>query len=343
MTPTPLTDADIRRRLDSLAKPPGSLGRLEALAARLCAIQGTLAPRTRPRRLVLFAADHGVHAEGVSAWPAEVTALMVASIAGGGAASSVLAESAGCELRVVDAGTLGPELPVSARYRCPKVRAGSRNLAREPALTPGEFRRCLELGAGEADAAHAAGCGIVIGGEMGVANSTAASCLTALVCGADPASVVGRGAGSDDATCARKLAVVTAAVSRLGPLDRADPAAQLAAVCGLEIAALAGFHARAAELGMVVLLDGFIATAGLLVAHALDPGVTASVVAAHRSAEPGHALALKYLGLEPLLTGWELRLGEGTGALLALPLLDAAAAVVGRMATLADLGAGARP
>jgi nicotinate-nucleotide--dimethylbenzimidazole phosphoribosyltransferase len=342
-----LTSADVRRHLNNLTKPPGSLGRLEDLAARLGGIQQTLAPKARPRRLVLFAADHGVVAEGVTAWPAEVTHLMVQNILGGGAASSVLARTTGTELRVIDVGTLGPDLGAVPGYACRKVRAGSRNLATGPALTGEEFERALAVGREQAVVAAADGMRVLAAGEMGIGNSTPASCLTALLAGVPVETVVGRGAGADDNTLARKRAVVAAAVDAQRSIldsDRScsarpqDVRAAIAAVAGLEIAALAGFFMAAAEVGLTVVLDGFIATAAALVAQRLRPGTAAVMIAAHRSAEPGHAAALGRLGLEPFLDTWGMRLGEGTGALTLLPLLDAAAALLGEMATFESAG-----
>lgn len=331
-----LTEAAIRAHLDGLAKPPGSLGRLEDLAARLCAVQQTLAPRARPRRLAVFAADHGVTAAGVTAWPSAVTGVMLDAIAAGGAAGSVLAAATGTELRVIDVGTAGPPRIDTSTLRNRKVRAGSRDLAREPALTADEFRRAVAVGEAEATDARADGMAVVAAGEMGIGNSTPAACLTALLTGAEAAAVVGPGAGADAAQLARKRAVVEAAVARWRHSSDIEEA--VAAVGGLEIAAMAGFYRRAAADGLTVVLDGFIATSAALVAERLWPGAARPLVAAHRSAEPGHAVALAHLGLSPFLDNWGMRLGEGTGALVLMPLLDAAAAVAGRMSTLAALG-----
>lgn len=332
-----LTSAAVRRHLDSLSKPPGSLGRLEDLAARLCLRQQTLAPETRPRRLVLFAADHGVVAEGVTAWPSSVTRAMVATIAGGGAASSRLAESTGTSLRVVDVGVDGPALPDDDIHACRRVRCGSRNLAREPALTVDEFRAAVAIGADFARVAGDDGMRITAVGEMGIGNTTAASCLTSLLVDAPADETVGTGAGASVAVLARKRAVVRAVVQSHRPRLPDAPEATIAALCGLEIAAMAGFFRQAAADGLPVVLDGFIATSAALIAERLWPGTAAALIAAHRSAEPGHAAALRHLGLEPFLEGWNLRLGEGTGALLLMPLLDAAAAMC-RMTTLTAAG-----
>jgi len=331
-----MTAQGIRAHLESRAKPPGSLGRLEDLAAELCRIQRTLRPVTRPRRLVLFAADHGVVAEGISAWPAAVTAAMVRTIAEGRAASSVLAEASGTDLRLIDVGVEGPGLPDGPVHRCRKVRQGSRNLAVEPALTVDEFRAAMRVGEEQADEAHADGVRVVAAGEMGIGNTTPASCLTALLASVSMDEAVGPGAGADGPTMERKRRAVRAAVDRERPRLDANSEATMAALGGLEIAAMAGFLHRSAELRLTVVLDGFIATAAALVAQRLWPGTRSHLIAAHRSAEPGHAAALRHLGLVPFLDGWNLRLGEGTGALLLMPLLDAAAAVC-RMASLSDV------
>lgn len=328
-----MTPDDVQQHLDSLTKPPGSLGRLERLAARLCLIQQSLRPVTRPRRLVLFAADNGVVAEGVTVWPAEVTGLMVQNILAGGAASSVLARSTNTELILVDVGTQSPPLLPQPGYVNAKVRSGSRNLAREPAMTVAEFDQAWEVGADQARRAAEDGMRIVAAGEMGIGNSTPAACLTMLLADVPVAHAVGRGAGADDETLARKRAVVELAVERIRSRDLRSA---IAAVCGLEIAALAGFYAASAKAGLPIVLDGFIASSAALVAQQLSPGTQTALIAAHRSAEPGHAALLAKLKLSPYLDGWEMRLGEGSGALLLMPLLDAAAAVVGDMATFAQ-------
>jgi nicotinate-nucleotide--dimethylbenzimidazole phosphoribosyltransferase len=328
-----LTPNDVRSHLDRLTKPPGSLGRLEELATRLCTIQQTLAPRTRPRRAVLFAADHGVTSEGVTAWPASVTQAMVRNIVAGGAASSVLAQTTATELHIVDVGAFGPPLPPTANYICAKVRSGSRNLAVEAALTAAEFEQAVEIGRAQAATAARDGMRVVVAGEMGIGNTTPASCLTALLSDVPVEIAVGRGAGADDAVLARKSDVVTTAVALARSRLAIDPLKAIAAVCGLEIAAMAGFFACAAELRLTIVLDGFIATAAALIAERLRPGTASAMIAAHRSAEPGHQAALDALGLVPMLDSWGMRLGEGTGALLLLPLLDAAADICSKMAT----------
>jgi nicotinate-nucleotide--dimethylbenzimidazole phosphoribosyltransferase len=328
-----MTQAEVQQYLNSLAKPPGSLGRLEALAAQLCLVQQTLDPHTTPRRCVLFAADHGVVQAGVSAWPSEVTGLMIRTIVNGKSASAKLADATNTHLRVVDVGSQSEALPPQSNYRFEKVRAGTRNLALEPALTEAEFQQAFTIGQDEANLARVAGCRLVITGEMGIGNTTSASCLTALVTGATVEQVVGRGAGADDATLARKRLVVAAALELHKQLPEA---AQIPALCGLEIAAMAGLMHRAAECKLTIVLDGFVATAAALILFRQAPNAMKQIIAAHQSAEPGHALALAHLGLVPILDNWGMRLGEGTGALTMLPLLDAASAIL-RMATLGDV------
>jgi nicotinate-nucleotide--dimethylbenzimidazole phosphoribosyltransferase len=335
---TILSHEAIRQHLDSLTKPPGSLGRLEDLAARLCLLQGSLCPATRPRKLVLFAGDHGVTEEGVSAWPSRVTELMLTAIVEGGAAGSVLARQTGTELLLVDVGSLAAPLPPRPGYLAAHVRAGTRNLAKEPALTVEEFDGAWEVGATQARQAAGEGMRILATGEMGIGNSTPASCLTALLAEVPVERTVGRGAGADDSILKRKRKVVEAAVSRARELWDSDRRAAVASVGGLEIAAMAGFLAAGAGAGLTLVLDGFIATAAALVAETFAPGTAERCIAAHQSAEPGHAHQLAHLGLRPFLDTWELRLGEGTGALLLMPLLDAAAAVVVQMATLRRTG-----
>ena len=327
-----------RRHLDRLAKPPGSLGRLEDLAARLGAIQGTLMPRTRPRRLVLFAADHGVAVEGVTMWPSAVTGVMIGSILRGGAACSVLAASFDVDLKLVDVGVQADPHPERPGYRVARVGPGTANLAHGPAMTRAEFDQALAIGREEAHKASADGMAVVAAGELGIGNTTAASCLAVVLGGVPLDQAVGRGAGADDATLDRKRQVVARATERVLTLFKADPIGAIAAVAGFEIVAMAGFFRAAHRLGLTIVLDGMIATAAALIAETLEPGTAGSMIAAHLSAEPAHAAMLAHLNLDPLLHDWQLRLGEGTGALLALPLLDAAAAVIGGMDTMDDLG-----
>lgn len=327
---------EIRAHLDALAKPRGAMGRLETLATELALTQRRIDARTKPRQAVLFAADHGCVAEGVSSWPSEVTQMMVATILSGQATSSALAAAADCPLRLVDVGMVGPRVVGPAFFRDARVADGSAPIGSGHALTPAQFDAAWAVGAGEAEAAIDAGAVLLIAGEMGIGNTTPAACLTALLAGIDPDAAVGRGAGADDAVLATKRRVVAAAVARAAAMP--DPRAAIASVAGLEIAAMAGFHATGAARGATLLLDGYVATAAALIAERLAPGSARAMIAAHRSAEPGHGAVLAALGLVPVLE-WEMRLGEGSGALVALPLLDAAAALLNDVVRLDQIGA----
>lgn len=345
---SPLTTAEIEQHLARLAKPPGSLGRLERLAVDLCRIQRTLRPVTRPRGIAIFVADHGVLEAGVSPWPAEITGRMRNLIRSGRATSSAFARELGATLDLVDVGTLGGDDaaklvgddepgPGHEAGQTNWIRAGTRNMECEPALTVTEFRRALGVGQAVAMKAITAGQHLLIAGEMGLGNTTAAACLTALLTGASLADVVGPGAGSTGQFLERKRQVAQIATARARELDRHDREAAMASVCGLELAAMAGYYLAAAANGRVVILDGFLAGVAALIAQHFEPTVTRVMIAAHRSAEPGHARCLERLGLSPYLDGWEFRLGEGTGALAALPLIDLAAALVNDVATLDEL------
>jgi nicotinate-nucleotide--dimethylbenzimidazole phosphoribosyltransferase len=344
-----LSSETIWNHLDQLTKPPRSLGRLEELAARLCEIQQTLRPQVAPRRLVLFAGDHGVVASGVTAWPAEVTGLMIDNILRGGAASSVLSKQTNTELELIDVGSIvsvSPAKPAGAgiRFEEARVRSGTRNLALEPALTVEEFEQARRRGGDCAKRAVADGVRVVACGEMGIGNTTPAACLSMLLADVPLEYAVGRGAGSDDRVLQQKRGVVKEAVIRARGLLETDELTAIASVSGLEIAAMAGFWGAAAKAGLTLILDGYVVTAAALIAERLAPGTVRQMLAAHLSAEPGHRLALDHLGLSPFLE-WEMRLGEGTGALLLMPLLDCAAALSSTMATFADLGieAGVKP
>lgn len=334
-----LTPDDIQSHLDQLTKPPGSLARLEDLAARLCDIQQSLTPVTQPRRMVLFAGDHGVVESGVSAWPSDVTALMVANILGGGAASSVLARQSHTDLKLVNVGVLGDiDQPANCSpditYVDSAVRRGTRDLSHEPAMTVAEFDQAWRVGVTEAERAFEAGVKVISCGEMGIGNTTPAACLTTLLADVPVEYSVGRGAGADDAMLSHKRTIVGDAVERVKSLD--DKKA-IAAVSGYEIVAMAGLMVRAAQQKMTIVLDGYVTTAAALIAERLHPGSAGYFIAAHLSAEPGHRRALEHLKLQPFLE-WDMRLGEGSGALLLMPMLDATAAIVSNMATFADLG-----
>ena len=331
-----MTQDDIRAHLDALAKPRGSMGRLEDLAVALAMTQDRIDPATRPRRVVLFAGDHGCVEDGVSAWPSAVTGMMVATILAGRATSSALAAANDCPLRLVDVGMAGPRVGYApALFRDARVADGTRSLAHGPAMTVDQFDAAWQIGVDEAEQAVGEGARVLIAGEMGIGNTTPAACLTALLAGVDADAAVGRGAGADDAVMARKRIVVNGAVDRARAMGDRDG---IASVCGYEIAAMAGFYAAGAAAGVTLLVDGYVATAAALIAERLAPGTVRAMIAGHRSAEPGHAASLAALGLVPILD-WEMRLGEGSGALVALPLLDAAAALLIGVARLDSIGA----
>jgi nicotinate-nucleotide--dimethylbenzimidazole phosphoribosyltransferase len=324
----------VQRAIDFKTKPPGSLGRIEALALQMALAQGVDAPAADPARLFIFAGDHGIVAEGVSAWPQEVTAQMVLNFLSEGAASTVFARSNGCAVTVVDAG-VATELADSPGLVRAGIRKGTRNAAVEDALTPDEVARALEFGATLAADAVVGGAKVIALGEMGIGNTSAATLVAHGVAGVDLGILTGPGAGLDAHGVDRKLGVLArAAARRPGPLEAGDA---LAAFGGLEIAAMAGALIGAASARAVVLVDGFIATSAALAALAARPEAKPYCVFAHRSKEPGHVRMLEWLGVEPLID-LDLRLGEGTGALLALPLLRAACAMLNEMATFESAG-----
>jgi nicotinate-nucleotide--dimethylbenzimidazole phosphoribosyltransferase len=323
--------------LDALAKPQGSLGKLERIAARLAVTQQSLRPQTNPRYNTLFAGDHGVVESGVSAWPSAVTTAMMATIAKGRASSNALAGAAGCDLRLIDVGSITPLSPPWPDFvNVEPIAPGTQNLAHDPAMTQAQFDAAWDMGTQAAQDALSQGYRVLIAGEMGIGNTTPAACLTMLLAGIDAATATGKGAGADDAIRAHKQQIVSAAVERERAIFATNPKAAIAALCGFEIAAMAGYYAAAAKGGATILLDGYVTTAAALIAELLAPGTAGQMIAAHLSAEPGHRAALTVLDLEPMLE-WEMRLGEGTGALTALPLLDAAAALLNDVATLAEV------
>ena len=327
--------AAARQRQDELTKPPGSLGRLERLAVQLAGITRSPAPRLRRKVVVIMAADHGVTVEGVSAYPSEVTAQMVHNFVRGGAAINVLARRAGASVVVVDIGVaaaLPRDLPIVHR----KIAFGTANLATGPAMTHEQTLEAIEVGLDVVADEHAGGAQVIALGEMGIGNTTPASAIVVALTGSAVEDVTGRGTGIDDATWRRKVSVIERAL-RANPVAADDAMGVLAGLGGLEIAGLVGVMLGAAANRMVVVLDGFITTAAALVAAALCPAVRGYLVAAHRSVERGHAAALEHLELEPLLA-LDLRLGEGSGAALALPLLDAALAIQDEMATFSEAG-----
>ncbi|WBB57270.1 nicotinate-nucleotide--dimethylbenzimidazole phosphoribosyltransferase [Verrucosispora sp. WMMD573] len=335
-----------------LTKPAGSLGALEELSVRLAGLAGSCPPPVPDQAAVaIFAGDHGVHAQRVSPWPQEVTGQMVANFLAGGAVVNAFARQAGASVTVIDVGVAGP-LPVAdptdldtpdgvpgpeaPRLISTPIRAGTRDMTVTAAMTRQEARTAVEVGIANAGKLVDAGAGILLTGDMGIANTTPAAALIAAFTGVDAAAATGRGTGVDDPTYQHKIEVVRAALRRHTP-DPADPLGVLAAVGGLEHAALAGFVLGAAARRVPVLLDGVIAVSAALAAAAFAPDSVAAMVAGHRSAEPGATVALRRLGLTPLID-LGLRLGEGTGALLALPVVTGAVRVLHEVATFDSAG-----
>jgi nicotinate-nucleotide--dimethylbenzimidazole phosphoribosyltransferase len=319
-----------------LTKPAGSLGALEDLSVRLAGLAGACPPPLpEPVAVAVFAGDHGVHAQGVTPWPQEVTAQMVANFLAGGAVVNALARQVGATVTVVDVGVAAPLDPAPGLI-CAKVRPGSRDMTVEPALTREEAMAAVAAGVRVAEQLVAEGARALVTGDMGIANTTAAAALVAALTGADPAEVTGRGTGIDDPTLRHKASVVTLALARHRP-DPADPLGVLAAVGGLEHAALAGFILGGAAHRVPVILDGVNACAAALVAARLAPDSTGAMIAGHLSVEPGAAVALGHLGQMPLVD-LGMRLGEGTGALLAVPIVAGAVRVLHEVATFDSAG-----
>ncbi len=325
------------RGLDSLTKPLGSLGYLEEVVRRYAAIRHDPTARCGNASMLVFVADHGVADEGVSAYPREVTAQMLRNIARGGAAISVLARHYGYDLRVIDVGVAidtQSEKLTGVIYR--RIGPGTRNLMREPAMSAAQAQAALEAGIETVNDAINGGSTIVGIGEMGIANSTAAAALLSAITGIDAAQITGRGTGLDDAGLRRKVEVIRAALER-HRVSLSDPQQMLAALGGFEIAAMAGVCIGAAARRVPVVVDGFIATAAAAIANQIVPGLSAHMFFSHRSAEGGHRLALEHLRVRPLLD-LGLRLGEGTGAAVAISVIQAALALFHQMATFAGAG-----
>ncbi|HLJ48436.1 MAG TPA: nicotinate-nucleotide--dimethylbenzimidazole phosphoribosyltransferase [Bryobacteraceae bacterium] len=320
-----------RARQLQLTKPPGSLGRLEEIANRLASIQGTLAPMASPSKIVLFAGDHGVCAEGVNPYPQAVTAQMVANFLRGGAAINALARVAGSDLQIVDAG-VAFELPVTDGLICRAVARGTRNFCQEPAMTREQAIDAVLLGVEMVGKDYP-----VLGiGEMGIGNTTSASALTAVLTGLPAASVTGQGTGAGDDCMRRKISAVERGLALHGTLV-SDPIDMLARLGGFEIAGMCGVCLGAAANKQAVVVDGFISTAAAAVATRIQPHVSDYLFAAHRSTEPGHVPLLEIIGQRPLLD-LGMRLGEGTGAALAIPILRAAVEAFTKMATFESAG-----
>ncbi|WP_329226196.1 nicotinate-nucleotide--dimethylbenzimidazole phosphoribosyltransferase [Streptomyces canus] len=323
-------------RQKRMTKPAGALGMLEIISAQLCGLSRQCPPPIpEPAAVAIFAGDHGVHAQGVTPWPQEVTAQMVANFLGGGAVCNAFAAQVGAEVCVVDVG-VASELPATPGLLPRKIRAGTSDMTTGPAMTREEAKQAIEVGIETARDLVAAGNKALLTGEMGIANTTASAALISVFTGTDPADVTGRGTGINDETLARKTEVVRRAIELHQP-DPADPIGVLAAIGGFEHAAMVGLLLGGASLRTPVILDGVSAGAAALVARAIAPEVLAACIAGHRSAEPGHVAALNKLGLRPLVD-LDLRLGEGTGALLALPLVQSTARAMHEVATFDSAG-----
>ncbi len=324
-----------QRRLDNLTKPPGSLGRLEEIAARLVAIYRDEMPGI-PRKVVFtFAGDHGVAEEGVSAYPSEVTRQMVYNFINGGAGINVLARHAGADVVVIDIGVNYDFEDLDGLVKR-KVVKGTGNMARESAMTREEALRCIEVGIDLALDYYERGYRMFATGEMGIANTTPSSAIASVITGRPVSEVTGRGTGISDESLNRKVEVIEKAISVNKP-DPDDPIDVLAKVGGAEIGGIAGLCLGGASVGLPVVVDGFISTAGALIAQRISPVVSEYLFASHNSQETGHKVMLEYMGLRPILD-LDLRLGEGTGAATAMTIIDAGLKIYREMATFGEAG-----
>lgn len=329
-------------RQNRLTKPTGALGCLEEIGVRLAAIQQSLRPKLGKGAVIVCAADHGVTAEGVSAYPGEVTGQMVQNFLSGGAAINQIVRVNQADVYVLDVGVKGcVGIKGLASLHTQKIREGTGNIAREPAMTYAQAEQAIQAGIGIAQQAIDQGATILAAGDMGIGNTTVAAALTAALLNLPAEAVTGRGTGVDDAAYRRKLSVVqqsrTRAEASLGDLTQADPLKVLAELGGLEIAAIVGVYLGGAEAGVPCVLDGFPVTAGAQIACRINPNVRDYLFAGHCSVEPGHKRQLEALNLNPILQ-LKLRLGEGTGAVLGFPILRTAAALISGMATFEEAG-----
>ncbi|MCG6897547.1 MAG: nicotinate-nucleotide--dimethylbenzimidazole phosphoribosyltransferase [Thiocapsa sp.] len=324
-----------RRRQDQLTKPPGSLGRLEEVAIRLAGLQGTASPSPDPVQILLFAADHGVAAEGVSAFPQAVTNQMVRNIAAGGSAISVLARALDARIEILDLGTVADPGPL-AGVRSERLGPGTGNILHEPAMRDGQVVAAMNLGRAAAERAVDSGARLLIGGEMGIANTTVATALACALLGVPATELAGPGTGLEPDGVAHKAQVIAQAVA-LHAAPNQTPLELLRRLGGFELAALTGAFITAAQRGLPILVDGFVVTAAALAAVRLQPEVRHWMLFSHESAEPGHRRMLEALDADPLLD-LALRLGEGTGAAAVVPLLRLACALQREMATFDEAG-----
>ena len=328
-----------RARQDTLTKPQGSLGRLEELSITLAGIFMDPIPKINRKAVILAAGDHGVVAEGVSAYPQEVTPAMVGNFLAGGAAINVLARHVGASIVVLDAG-VAADLPDDPAMRAVKIGRGTANMAIGPAMSREDAIKCIEVGIAAADEQIAKGADLIAFGDMGIGNTTPSSAITAVVTGADPSVTTGRGTGLDDPALAHKVEVVRRSIEVNKP-DAKDGLDLLAKVGGFEIGMLAGAMLGTAAAHRPAVVDGFISGAAALIAWTLAPTLSHYLIASHQSVEPGHRIGMETMGLTPLLD-MGMRLGEGSGATLAMPIIEAAAKCLAEMATFADAGVAER-
>ena len=334
-----MRDAEARQM--NLTKPPGSLGRLEDLSVQLAGIFGVERPVIRGKAVIVAAGDHGVVAQGVTGYPQSVTGQMVRNFLDGGAAISVMARLGGVRQIVVDAGTASARLPDRPGLRNLRIGPGTADMSRGPAMSRAQAVRCLEAGAALAAEVALAGADLIATGDMGIGNTTPSSAIAAAMTGRPPAETTGEGTGRSPEELRRKTAVVGKALEANAP-DARDPVDVLAKVGGFEIGVLAGAVLGAASERRAVVLDGFISGAAALIAYGLSPAVRDYLIASHRSADKGHRAVLAHMRLDPLLD-LAMRLGEGTGAVLAMGIIEAAAVCLAGMATFEEAGVSDRP
>lgn len=337
ITPTSIESMTAaRERQSMLTKPLGSLGALEDLGTRLCGIYGQCPPpMPEPVTIAVFAGDHGVHAQGVSPWPQEVTTQMVGNFLAGGAVINAFGRQVGAEVVVIDIGVAG-EVPQAAGLKARKIAAGTADMTQGPAMTPAQVQAAIQVGIEVAQESVAQGSRLLVTGDMGIANTTASAALISVFTGLDVAEVTGRGTGIENPMLQHKVSVIQSAIS-LNQASRQDPLAALAGVGGFEHAGVVGYLLAAAALRTPVILDGVIACSAALVAQAIAPDAADYWVAGHRSVEPGASAALAHLNLVPLVD-LDMRLGEGSGAALAVPLVQAAARILREVATFDSAG-----
>ena len=339
-SPSELWSTRARAHLDVLTKPPGSLGMLEDIAAQMVSIRQVDFAEPLQKAVYVFAADHGITAEGVSAYPSEVTRQMVLNFLAQGAAINVLAKLHRVEMNVVDVGVDAHLDGVDGLLHC-KVRKGTRNMLHEAAMNDAELAQALAVGSRLATEARAKGQSLLAVGEMGIGNTTAASAITSVLTNKPLGIVTGKGTGLGAAALEHKRRVIEAVVKRhfaAAEIDSVpDPLEVLRCVGGLEIAAMTGLILGAAQSGIAVVVDGFISTAAAAIAFAIEPRVRGYLFAGHQSEEPGHRVLFEYIGLKPILS-LNMRLGEGTGAVLAMPIIESAMCLYNEMATFASAG-----